>query len=181
MLRARFMVLVLPVSSRPGMHQSRAVHAGVSGPTFGSKALGEAQHEYLSDVGCWVEGRPFTELMYAVRAGNEDAARALVHLYEPALRRAIRPLLQRYRLNRVLDIADISQVVFASFFERAMAGHFQLDEPDQVLRLLVTMARRPVVNEARRYCASRRDRRREDECLSEHGGLAWSIRGCRPA
>jgi RNA polymerase sigma factor (sigma-70 family) len=120
-------------------------------------------------------------LMGGVRAGNEDAARELVERYEPALRRAIRTPLMRYRLNRVLDAADISQVVLASFFKRAIAGHFQLEEPHQVLRLLVTMARRQILNEARRYRASRRDRRREDEYLSEHQLNSLVDRGLSPS
>jgi hypothetical protein len=80
----------------------------------------------------------------------------------------------------VLDTSDISQVVLASFFKRAIAGHFQLDAPDQVLKLLVTMARRQLLNEARRYRASRRDRRREDEYLSAHVLNSLVDRGLSP-
>jgi DNA-directed RNA polymerase specialized sigma24 family protein len=75
--------------------------------------------------------------------------------------------MQRLRLFRVLDPADITQTVLARFFHHAAAGEFQLDGPHQVQKLLMTMARKQVLSEARRYLASRRDSRRLDESFSE--------------
>ena len=55
---------------------------------------------------------------------------------------------------------DICQSVLANFFVRAAAGQFDLDQPDQLLRLLAAMARHKVMNHARHERAARRDHRR---------------------
>jgi DNA-directed RNA polymerase specialized sigma24 family protein len=109
----------------------------------------------------------FEELIRAVRAGDEGASAELVRLYEPEITRAVRAPMHRLRLHRVLDPADITQTVLARFFSHAAAGDFQLDEPLQVRNLLLTMARKQVISEARRYLATRRDSRRLDESFSE--------------
>ncbi len=59
-----------------------------------------------------------------------------------------------------MDVGDISQSILATFFARAVAGEFQVDDAEQLLKLLVTMARNKVRDEARKYQAQRRDRRR---------------------
>ncbi len=59
---------------------------------------------------------------------------------------------------------DICQSVMASFFVRAAAGDYELEQPDQLLRLLVVMTRRKLANQKRRHCAERRDCRRMAEC-----------------
>jgi RNA polymerase sigma-70 factor (ECF subfamily) len=46
---------------------------------------------------------------------------------------------------------------------RAAAGQFDLEQPDQVLRLLVVMARRKLAQQVRRHRAARRDYRRSEE------------------
>jgi len=55
---------------------------------------------------------------------------------------------------------DICQSVFLNFFVRAASGQFELDTPDHLLRLLVTMARNKLTNLALKEQAARRDRRR---------------------
>jgi RNA polymerase sigma-70 factor (ECF subfamily) len=50
----------------------------------------------------------------------------------------------------------------ASFFVRAAAGQFDLEQPDQLLRLLVTMAQHKVARQVRRHRADRRDYRRSE-------------------
>jgi RNA polymerase sigma-70 factor (ECF subfamily) len=67
------------------------------------------------------------------------------------------------RLRRVLDSMDLCQSVLASFFLRAAAGQYDLERPDQLVRLLVTIARNKVANQARRQQAQRRDQRRDVE------------------
>jgi RNA polymerase sigma factor (sigma-70 family) len=109
----------------------------------------------------------FEELIRAVRAGDEGAAAELVRLYEPDIARAVRAPMQRLRLFRVLDPADVTQTVLARFFYHAAAGDFRLEGPAQVRKLLLTMARKQVISEARRYLATRRDSRRVDESFSE--------------
>jgi RNA polymerase sigma-70 factor (ECF subfamily) len=108
------------------------------------------------------KSRPFPELMARVRAGDEQAATELVRLYEPAIRRAVRVRLLDTRLQRLLDSLDVCQSVLASFFLRAAAGQYDLDRPEQLLKLLATMARNKVISEARRQQAECRDVRRLD-------------------
>jgi RNA polymerase sigma-70 factor (ECF subfamily) len=54
---------------------------------------------------------------------------------------------------------DICQSVMASFFVRAASGQYDLDRPDQLLRLLVVMARHKLAKQERRHRADRRDYR----------------------
>jgi RNA polymerase sigma-70 factor (ECF subfamily) len=56
---------------------------------------------------------------------------------------------------------DVCQSVLASFFVRAAAGQYELERPEQLVRLLVTIARNKVAYQARRQQAGRRDQRRE--------------------
>jgi RNA polymerase sigma factor (sigma-70 family) len=105
----------------------------------------------------------FQALIARVRAGDEQAAAELVRHYEPAIRRAARVRLLDTRLNRVLDSMDICQSVMASFFVRAALGQYELDTPDQLLRLLATMTRNKLVGQVKGQAAARRDFRRVTE------------------
>jgi RNA polymerase sigma-70 factor (ECF subfamily) len=106
------------------------------------------------------EDTSFRDLVLRVRRGDDDAAAELVRHYEPALRRAVRVRLRDARLRRLFDSTDVCQSVLASFFVRAALGQYQLDSPEQLLKLLATMARNKVVNEAARQGAGCRDYRR---------------------
>jgi RNA polymerase sigma-70 factor (ECF subfamily) len=103
----------------------------------------------------------FAALIVRVRAGDADAAAEVVRRYEPEIRRAIRLRLTDPGLRRVLDSMDIFQSVLGNFFVRAAAGQFDLERPDQLLRLLVTMARNKLRDQISFYHAARRDQRRE--------------------
>jgi RNA polymerase sigma-70 factor (ECF subfamily) len=102
----------------------------------------------------------FHDLIRRVRKGDEAAAAELVRRYEPAIRRAARVHLIDPRLRRLIDSADISQSVFASFFVRAALGQYDLEKPEQLLGLLVTMSRKKLADHARKQRAARRDYRR---------------------
>src|SRR3954471_7481728 len=102
----------------------------------------------------------FSDLIRRIRAGDEAAAAALVRTYEPAIRRAARVRLSDSRLRRLFDSMDICQSVLASFFVRAALGQYELDQPEQLLRLLVDMSRKKLVDRAREQGAARRDYRR---------------------
>src|SRR5262245_16227152 len=99
-------------------------------------------------------------LLVRIRAGDQQAATLLVQRYEPALRRAVRLRLRDRRLRRLFDSSDICQTVFLRFFGQVATGHCDLDTPEQVLKLLATMARNQVVNEAMHEQAAKRDCRR---------------------
>jgi RNA polymerase sigma-70 factor (ECF subfamily) len=98
----------------------------------------------------------FTELVRRVRAGDEAAAAELVRRYEPAVRRAVRFQMRDRRLRRYLDSLDICQSVLGSFFVRAASGQYELDEPGQLLNLLVAMARHKLATQARKRQVVRR-------------------------
>jgi RNA polymerase sigma-70 factor (ECF subfamily) len=113
------------------------------------------------------EGR-FADVIRGVRSGDEEAAAELVRRYEPAIRRVVRVYLRDPRLRRVLDSTDICQSVLASFFVRANLGQYDLQTPEDLLRLLATIARHKVTNQAHRQQAARRDYRR-DQVLGDGG------------
>jgi RNA polymerase sigma factor (sigma-70 family) len=106
---------------------------------------------------------PFEDLMRRVRSADQEAATELVRRYEPAIRRAVRFRLGDGRLGRVFDSMDICQSVLASFFLRAAAGQYDLQNPEQLLRLFVGMARNKVAFQARKERAQCRDNRRVQE------------------
>jgi RNA polymerase sigma-70 factor (ECF subfamily) len=102
------------------------------------------------------DGPPFRDLVRRVRAGDPRAAAELVRLYEPALRTVVRRRLADPALRRLLDSVDICQSVLASFFVRAAAGQYELDTPEQLLKLLATMARNKLVDQVLKQRAARR-------------------------
>jgi len=101
----------------------------------------------------------FGELIRRVRGGDGEAAAFLVRRYEPAIRRAARFRLGDAGLCAALDSLDICQSVLGSFFVRAAAGQYEITEPEQLLKLLVRMARNKVVDHARKEHAQRRRHR----------------------
>jgi RNA polymerase sigma-70 factor (ECF subfamily) len=101
----------------------------------------------------------FTDLIWRVRQGEADAAAELVRQYEPAIRRSLRLRLDP-RLRRTCDSMDLCQAVLCSFFVRAATGQYQLDTPEQLLKLLVTMARHKLSKARRDQGRARRDPRR---------------------
>jgi RNA polymerase sigma-70 factor (ECF subfamily) len=92
----------------------------------------------------------FADLIRRVRAGDEEAAAALVKRFEPAIRRVVRLRLADSRLRRHLDSMDICQSVLASFFVRAALGQYRLDRPEELVKLLAVMARNKVADQARK-------------------------------
>ena len=106
----------------------------------------------------------FKDLVGRVRSGDEAAATELVRLYEPEIRREVRLRLKGPQLRRLIDSMDICQSVLGNFFVRAALGEFDLEEPRQLVRLLVKMARNRVVDWARRLGAERRG-----------GGMEWTL------
>lgn len=104
--------------------------------------------------------KDFSMLVRQVRAGDDAAAEQLVRRYEPLIRRAIRLRTEDSRLNRVFDSMDVSQSVLASFFLRAAIGEYDLESPDQLIRLLVAMARNKLASRVRLERRQQRDVRR---------------------
>ena len=83
----------------------------------------------------------FDDWMARVRAGDAVAAAELVGQYERAVRVAVRVRLTDPKLRRQFDSLDVCQSVLASFFVRAATGQYDLDRPEQLVGLLLDMAR----------------------------------------
>lgn len=99
----------------------------------------------------------FRELLGRVRGGEGAAAEELVALCESTIRRVVRlRLRQGSTLRRGLDSLDICQSVLASFIVRSALGQYDLEKPEDLLKLLAVMARNKLVDEARRPDVARR-------------------------
>jgi RNA polymerase sigma-70 factor (ECF subfamily) len=123
------------------------------------------------------EETSFRDLIRRVRAGDTQAAEDLVRLYEPTIRLVVRRRLTSPGLRRLLDSMDICQSVLTSFFVRAALGQYDLETPEQLLKLLAVMARNKVHNQALQHRAARRDYRRvqahapdETDFVDPHSG-----------
>ena len=106
------------------------------------------------------DSESFADFIRRLRAGDEQAAIELVERYERVIRCEARLRLTDPRLGRLLDSVDISQSVLASFFVRASAGEYDLSRPEDLMRLLVRMARNKVASQARRQRARAADQQR---------------------
>jgi RNA polymerase sigma factor (sigma-70 family) len=103
---------------------------------------------------------PFRDLIGRVRAGDAGAAEELVRRYEPTIRVVVRRRLTDPEMRRLLDTVDVCQSVLANLFIGTAAGQFELNEPEQLLKLLATMVRNKLASHARKQKAARRNRQR---------------------
>ena len=92
--------------------------------------------------------------------GDEQAAARLVRDFEPIVRRVVRARLQGGRARCEFDSMDICQSVLANFFVRVAAGEYDLKEPNDLIKLLLTMTRNKLSEKMRRQHRLRRDSRR---------------------
>jgi RNA polymerase sigma-70 factor (ECF subfamily) len=120
----------------------------------------EADRTERPPFGAGDEGPSFAEFLRRIRAGDERAVAELVERYEPAIRRAVRVRLRDPQLRRLIESIDICQSAFASFFIRTALGQYDLENSDQLLRLLTSIARNKLARLANREHAARRDQRR---------------------
>ena len=118
------------------------------------------------------ESADFMDFLRRIRAGDEAAASELVRRFEPLIRREVRMRLGDERLRRAFDSVDVSQSVLAYFLARAANGQFELDRPDQLVRLLLTMARNRLISRAR---SERRLVRNVGRLSTEPGALEQAI------
>jgi DNA-binding CsgD family transcriptional regulator len=114
----------------------------------------------------------FADFIRRIRAGDAQAAVELVRRYESVIRVEVRHRLTDARLRRLFDSMDISQSVLASFFLRASMGQYELEQPAQLVKLLVGMTRKKVAFQARKQRALRRDHRRVEALDPEGCDLA---------
>jgi RNA polymerase sigma-70 factor (ECF subfamily) len=102
----------------------------------------------------------FDELIRQVGCGDEEAAARLVRDFEPVVRRVLRARLRGNRARCEFDSMDICQSVLAIFFVRVAAGEYDLKEPDDLIKLLLTMSRHKLAEKMRHQHRLRRDSRR---------------------
>jgi RNA polymerase sigma-70 factor (ECF subfamily) len=98
----------------------------------------------------------FSALLGHARSGDSDAATELVRRYEPELRRYVRVRLTDSRLRRFVDSVDICQSILGRFFVGFFAGKYELRSPEQLIALLLRMAKNEVCDQIRKQRAARR-------------------------
>src|SRR5262249_12882174 len=120
------------------------------------------------------EAEGYADFIRRIREGDERAAEELVRLYEPEIRLEIRTRmrLRDQRLRRLFDSLDVCQSVLASFFVRAAVGEFDLDDPGQLVRLLVGMARNKLAERVRHHHRHSRGVRRTDSAVTDRPAAA---------
>lgn len=100
----------------------------------------------------------FSGLMERLRAGDQDAATEMMNRYGAEVQRLARLRLRSGQMRRVLESSDVLQSVMFSFFRRADLGEYEqrLQTPDELLKLLATMVRYKVIDQARKAHSERR-------------------------
>ena len=110
----------------------------------------------------------FVRLIAKVQAGDEVAAQKLYERYGPVIVRAVRRRLHA-KLRSKFDSIDFAQDVWASFFTNVI-DKYDLNSPEQLVRLLTTMARNKVVETSVKTQRQKYDIQREDSLEGHHGG-----------
>ena len=99
----------------------------------------------------------FADFIRRVRAGDELAAEELLRKFEPIVRRELRLNMTDRRMGRSVDSMDICQSIWSSFFLRAATGQFDLDTPNHLVKLLMSMVKHKLASQARQQHRQKRD------------------------
>jgi RNA polymerase sigma-70 factor (ECF subfamily) len=110
----------------------------------------------------------FADLIARVQAGDEGAARRLYDEYGAHIVRAVRRRLNQ-RLRTQFDSLDFAQDVWASFFAQT-ARRYALENPEQLIGLLTTMARNKVIEVVRGRLLRQKSDLNRERSLEETGG-----------
>lgn len=97
-----------------------------------------------------------TSLVGMFRAGNEDAARQLFDRYVERLVALARRRISQRLASRV-DPEDIVQSVFRTFFGRLKAGKFQIEDQDDLCKLLMRITVHKTLRQVAYHKAAKRD------------------------
>jgi RNA polymerase sigma factor (sigma-70 family) len=90
------------------------------------------------------------------RAGDEDAARQLFDIYVERLVALARRRISQRLASRV-DAEDIVQSVFRTFFGRARAGQFKVEDQDDLCKLLMRITVHKTLRQVAYHKAAKRD------------------------
>ena len=96
-----------------------------------------------------------------IRAGDEDAARALLTRYEPEVRLVVRRQLPRLLRSR-FDSLDFLQSVWGSFFRKVRTGPADFEDSRHLVAFLARAAKNKVIDEYRRAASRKQDMSREE-------------------
>jgi len=94
------------------------------------------------------EDSPFEAAVANLCTGSEEAIWGFIQTYGPHIQRVVRRRLH-HKLRSKFDSVDFVQMVWVSFFA-APDRIAKFDNPEDVIRYLVTMAKNKVVEESRR-------------------------------
>jgi RNA polymerase sigma-70 factor, ECF subfamily len=100
------------------------------------------------------------DLLKLWRAGDQDAARQLFDRYVNQLLALARRRISQRIAGRV-DAEDIVQSVFRTFFHRAREGQFQIDDPDDLVKLLARITVHKTLRQVAFHKRGKRDAGRE--------------------
>ena len=103
----------------------------------------------LSKASFMLDETTFTAFIKRIRSGTTRRQPELVKRYEPEIHREVR-LRLRPAFARDFDSMDICQSVLASFSCVRRWGEYEVDRPERLPRLLVTMARNKLIYQVRR-------------------------------
>ena len=95
-------------------------------------------------------------LIRRLRIGNEDAAAELYHRYAERLR-ALTQANYTAALARSLEVDDIVQSVFASFFQKAGHGEYDVPAGEELWKLFLVMALNKIRAKSNYFLAEKRD------------------------
>ena len=118
------------------------------------------------------EQREFADLVDGLRSGSSQAAERIVELYGPHILRVVRRALS-LKIRDKFDSQDFVQAVWASFFTDQRLFD-DVEDEEQLVRLLARMARNKIIDEHRRRTTLKydvdRERSIDDSCtvLASH-------------
>ncbi len=96
----------------------------------------------------------FQDLVVRVRAGDQDASTEFARMFEPFILRVtrfeMRKQINHKKIRSRLGSSDICQSVFKSLFVGLKEGRFELNQPEQLQKLLRIMSRFKIATEGRR-------------------------------
>jgi RNA polymerase sigma-70 factor, ECF subfamily len=90
------------------------------------------------------------------QAGDQNAARELFDRYAERLLALARRRISQRLASRV-DAEDVVQSVFRTFFDRAKAGQFQFEDPNDVCKLLARITVHKTLRQIAFHKAAKRD------------------------
>ena len=108
--------------------------------------------------------------MASFRGGDEAAATALFERYFARLTALVRGRLGA-KLRARVDADDVAMSAYRSFFVRAAAGQFELEESGDLWRLLARMALHKLSHQIERHTAEKRAVSQEER-LTDSNGIA---------